>query len=301
MAIQLDVAYSSVVTGVGAFAAAPYYCAQGSEVTSKTACMLSSYLINVDALVQYTKDMASEDNIDDVHNIAQDNIWLFSGSLDTEVHQDTVKKTQQYFSNFVNAYKINSTFDVAAENAWVTNGYGNPCWYLGAPYLSHCQYDAAGYILKQLYGSLAAPKNQNFSNLYTFDQSEFVSSFDSGMVTYGWIYQPWSCLYNPNCKVHVALHGCGMNYGAIGDVFIKNTGLNTWAESNGIVIIYPQVLAQQVVNPAGCWDWWGYTGSDYAWKSGPQMLGIYNITQNIDTITSHYRPNISAKLSKTGN
>jgi hypothetical protein len=27
-------------------------------------------------------------------------------------------------------------------------------------------------------------------------------------------------------------------------------------------------------NPLGCWDWWGYTGTNYALKSAPQMAPI---------------------------
>jgi len=27
-------------------------------------------------------------------------------------------------------------------------------------------------------------------------------------------------------------------------------------------------------NPQGCWDWFGYTGANYATKSGLQMMAI---------------------------
>jgi hypothetical protein len=27
-------------------------------------------------------------------------------------------------------------------------------------------------------------------------------------------------------------------------------------------------------NPQGCFDWWGFTGKDYATKGGPQMKAI---------------------------
>ena len=25
------------------------------------------------------------------------------------------------------------------------------------------------------------------------------------------------------------------------------------------------------MNPHGCWDWWAYTGDDYAWRDGRQQ------------------------------
>ena len=28
------------------------------------------------------------------------------------------------------------------------------------------------------------------------------------------------------------------------------------------------------LNPQGCWDWWGYTGPDYATRKGPQVLTV---------------------------
>jgi hypothetical protein len=43
-----------------------------------------------------------------------------------------------------------------------------------------------------------------------------------------------------------------------------------WAEANNIVVLYPQLTTRQF-NPEGCWDWWGYSGSDYFVQSGPQM------------------------------
>jgi poly(3-hydroxybutyrate) depolymerase len=57
------------------------------------------------------------------------------------------------------------------------------------------------------------------------------------------------------------------------------TGLNDWAESNNLVILYPQATSNFLKNPEGCWDWWGYTGSDFAFKSGLQMSMVYAMYQ----------------------
>jgi hypothetical protein len=35
------------------------------------------------------------------------------------------------------------------------------------------------------------------------------------------------------------------------------------------------------LNPNACWDWWGYTGVDYAQKSGPQIQAIYAMLQRL--------------------
>jgi hypothetical protein len=65
--------------------------------------------------------------------------------------------------------------------------------------------------------------------------------------------------------------------------FVDGAGYNRWADSNRIVVLYPQVqprygLAigswQWLNNPFGCWDWWGYTGSDYATQGGVQIKAV---------------------------
>ena len=38
--------------------------------------------------------------------------------------------------------------------------------------------------------------------------------------------------------------------------------------------LYPQAVSNGTGNPNGCWDWWGYTGKNYAYKSSPQMKAI---------------------------
>jgi poly(3-hydroxybutyrate) depolymerase len=64
--------------------------------------------------------------------------------------------------------------------------------------------------------------------------------------------------------------------------FVKYAGFNEWAESNRIIILYPQTTKSDFVpyNPKGCWDWWGYTGLDYATKFAPQLVTVQNIVSS---------------------
>jgi len=45
-------------------------------------------------------------------------------------------------------------------------------------------------------------------------------------------------------------------------------------------VLYPQVNGS-LLNPRGCWDWFGYTGRDYATKSGPQMAAVKAMTDRL--------------------
>jgi poly(3-hydroxybutyrate) depolymerase len=74
---------------------------------------------------------------------------------------------------------------------------------------------------------------------------------------------------------HVALHGCAQSAESVGNKFYADAGYNHWADSNNILVLYPQVNKSMFPpNPQGCWDWWGYTGANYAHRSGPQMKAI---------------------------
>ena len=67
MAVQMHIAHSSRVKGVGALAAGPYYCAQGSLWTAMSNCMRPggwSPLPDINALKAQTERYAREGAID---------------------------------------------------------------------------------------------------------------------------------------------------------------------------------------------------------------------------------------------
>jgi hypothetical protein len=35
------------------------------------------------------------------------------------------------------------------------------------------------------------------------------------------------------------------------------------------------------MNPNGCWDWWGYSGEDYATKKGAQMQAVKQLIEAV--------------------
>ena len=94
----------------------------------------------------------------------------------------------------------------------------------------------------------------------------------------GWVYVPKRCAAGASCRLHVALHGCRQNSSDVGDAFVRNAGYNRWADSNDIVVLYPQT-GKGAVN--SCWDWWGYDDANYAKKSAPQMTAIMAMVELI--------------------
>ena len=80
--------------------------------------------------------------------------------------------------------------------------------------------------------------------------------------------------------MHVALRGCLQSTFLVQKCFIEDAGYNNWAETNRIVILYPSAMSG-VGNPNGCWDWYGFTGKDYAVKSSKQMTVLMKMIDRL--------------------
>lgn len=271
MAVQLHVAYSATFKkGAGVVAGGPYYCAEGSVLNATGRCMAHSSSIPVNNLVAATRNLADSGRIDPVANLADSKVYLFSGTRDSIVKTAVMDDLETYYRNFVPAGNIAYKKSIAAEHAFVTEDFGNSCSAKGTPYINDCDFDLAGAILGHLYGPLNARNEGELSGTFTeFDQSAFVSGH--GLAATGWIFVPQPCAAGAPCRLHVALHGCQQNSADIGQQFVRRTGYNRWADSNHLIVLYPQT------SPAAtnsCWDWWGYDSSHYADKTGPQMAAV---------------------------
>ena len=94
----------------------------------------------------------------------------------------------------------------------------------------------------------------------------------------GLLYTPPACAAGAACKLVVALHGCLSGQYLLGDEFPELANLDSYADTNNLVVLYPQAIASVIPgNPEGCWDWWGYDGPDFAVKTAPQMVTIMNM------------------------
>eukprot|EP01138_Halocafeteria_seosinensis_P000901 gb/GECG01000924.1/.p1 GENE.gb/GECG01000924.1/~~gb/GECG01000924.1/.p1 ORF type:complete len:384 (+),score=34.51 gb/GECG01000924.1/:1-1152(+) len=281
-AVQVHVAYSSSFIGVGVIAGGPFYCAYDNEVTALTTCMQDGKNIDADVLAGITRNTALFGFADDPSNIQHDFIWVLSARNDTVVDRMVVQKLQEYYLNFIDNphEQIRAVYDVDGEHSQLTNFYGNPCAKLGSPFINNCNYDAAGSILQHIYkGSLTKPDTHTFKGkIYEFNQAAFVDgtfwSLTFGLNPTGAVYVPPQCDGGQKkCILHVALHGCEMSLSQIQEKYVKYGGYNAWADANDIVILYPQAHSNPL-NPKGCFDWWGYSGTAYASNIGTQTLTI---------------------------
>lgn len=281
MAVQYQVAYSASVVGAGIIAGGTYYCARGSMMTAVGGCKGA----DVADLAALTRKRADAGQVDPVAKLAAHRVWLFSGTLDPLVPPATVADLAKYYAAFIPAAQVQLKNDLAAGHAMPTDSYGNKCDALAAPFISNCGYDAAGQLLQWIYGPLK-PRSTDAAagKLVEFDQSEFLAEPTThGMAGTGYVYIPAGCeAGGAGCKLHIALHGCVQDIGTIKDTYARNAGYNAWADSNRIVVLYPQAAAMvPMPNPKACWDWWGYDDPDYSVKNGRQLRAIKRMADRL--------------------
>jgi poly(3-hydroxybutyrate) depolymerase len=139
-------------------------------------------------------------------------------------------------------------------------------------------------MLAHLLGPLQPATSAAQGETLIFDQRPFVEGkpIDAGLADEAYVYVPPLCRSTP-CRLHVAFHGCRQSAAQIGRRFVDGAGYNAWADSNRLIVLYPQTMPRYGLtigswtwlnNPFGCWDWWGYSGSDYLTRAGPQIKAV---------------------------
>ncbi|MEU7873736.1 PHB depolymerase family esterase [Dactylosporangium sp. NPDC049140] len=283
MATQLQVAYSSRIAGTAVFAAGPYYCAQNNVAQALNGCgnnISPTYLSNLE---YYTRLWASYGWIDPVRNLSGKPVYVYHGGSDTSVRKSVTDDLAGYFRDFGASVQYNS--GSAAGHSWVTP-YGTvACSATASPYLDDCGTDPQRELLTKLLGGVAGPNPGPLGGrLVKFGQSAYAVNGNApglSMDASGFAYVPAACTAGQTCRLLVALHGCVQGYGAVGTSFVDRANLDQYADTNNIIVLYPQAAAS-AVNPNGCWDWWGYLGAtNYPIKGGAQLETIMNMVRQL--------------------
>lgn len=296
MAGQYQVAFSASIKGSGIVAGGPYYCAAEGGLSFTSVCMGQVPFMppNASLLYKAAQDFAKAGKIDALDNLKHARIYVFSGTKDSVVKPQAVNATVDFFKLAqVPATALKYENAVPAGHALITMKEGNPCEANASPYISHCTvggrgYDQAGKILAHIYGKLASAATTLSAQVQPFNQREFAAS-STAMADTAYVYIPKACQAGQkeggHCRVHVAFHGCKQSAATVGDQFYTETGYNRWADTNHLIVLYPQVDASTIpFNPSGCWDWFGYTGLDYATKSGAQMVAVQKMIERLQAM-----------------
>ena len=294
MAVQFHIAHSSIVVGAGILAAGPYYCAQGNAGAAYYNCREPgpwTPLPPLTLLKSQTEALAVAGRIDPLAGLKRARVWLFSGTRDRTVSLEVVEALAQYYRSYLAAGAVAYVHDVPAGHGMVTTDFGTACGATEAPFLNECQYDAAGQLLNHLLGPLQPPAERPGGRIIAFAQDEFATggAHALSLSNTGYVYVPAACA-KARCRVHVAFHGCHQSAEEIDLEFVRHAGYNRWADTNRLIVLYPQTTAREgvagmppdyIFNPYGCWDWWGYTGPAYHTKDGPQIRFVMSMLNRL--------------------
>ena len=285
MAAQMHFAYSKTVKkGAGIVAGGPVYCSQGNVAISVGPCMLDTASRNLPYLISVLNTWSGNGYIDPTSNMGGSKVYLLSGTIDSTVRQPVMNDLKTMYASYLPAASIQYKNNLAAEHSIPTDFFGSGCAVSGTPYVNNCNFDTAGEILKWLYGTLNAKNTGALGGSFiNFDQATFWGNFNPtahGMASSGYAYVPAACASGQSCRLHVAFHGCLQNAATVGSAFYQNAGYNRWADTNKMIVLYPQASAT-ANNPGGCWDWWGHDDVNFPAKSGGQMVAIKTMIDKI--------------------
>ena len=286
MAVQFHVAHSALVQGAGIIAAGPYYCAEGSMRHALGRCMQGNEEIPTDRLLGTTSQLGLDAAIDPIAGLADDRVWIFHGAADAVVRKPVVDALEAYYLALVNPERVTRVEHPDAGHTFPSrNAAAAPCATTESPFVGNCDFDGARTLLGHLYGPLDDGGESRPDGLVAFDQRPYAkSSGSAALAERGWLYVPAACKSGAAsaCRLHVVFHGCKQGASFVGDQFLQRSGYLEIAETNRVVLLFPQVEPSfQPLNPNGCWDWWGYEGEAYATQAGPQVRAVRSMIADL--------------------
>ena len=298
-AVQMHVAHSATFKGAAIYAGGVYWCAgAGGAATALANCggqtlptNQASYNSTLAASVAYLDAQSSLRTIDASSNLIGQPVYLWSGTQDTVVNPLEMADLDSEYRHYGARVQFDNQFPAA--HGWESPNGELSCGTLDSPFMVNCQvngvaYDSVKTWLTMFLGTLNARNNGKLTGtLYTFDQAEFGASSRVSMSATGSVFVPKACEQGKACGLVLALHGCKQEAARIGNRWVTEAGINEWADTNRLVVVYPDTIASSApepTNPNACFDWWGYSNQvdpNYALKSGLQMSVLYSRVQRV--------------------
>jgi hypothetical protein len=318
MTVQLHLAHSSRFCGAGIVAGGPYRCAgsfrgaavQAADAFEQSAINLCMHPLtpqtapNAERLAQLATATARTGEIDDIGNLGGQRVYIFTGGRDNVVASITVAQTRRFYELLGKGRtQIAWHSDREAGHALITdNPDDSPLDANQPPWLNNGGFMQSHAILQHIYAGLQPASDRLTGRLLRFDQTEFFGGEPRACLSqFGYVYVPRAVEQGAPARVHIALHGCKQGHDYVnfiygrpdsanqppyGNRYVTTTGYNHIADSNNIIVLYPQVEARDdnfAQNPDGCWDWWGYSSPDldYYSRNAIQISALYGMLRRL--------------------
>ncbi|WP_395342514.1 polyhydroxybutyrate depolymerase [Ningiella sp. W23] len=287
MATQLQLSHSETIVGAGIIGAGPYYCALGDIAIALGQCVnKASHSIENSPFIAQYETYVKEGLVAKPSSVSDDRVLLIHGKLDDTVNRTAADLLAQQYRMWLPESQFRYVNDQDFGHHMPTVNEGSDCAVSEAPYLGNCNYDGAGEILQHIYGKLNPPVEvKDNAALKHIDLGELTDLSGTSISDEAFIFVPQTCADGQTCSLHLSFHGCNQSSEFVQSAYAENAGFNRWAQSNSIVVLYPQIKKSMMMplNPQGCWDWWGYTGENYANKQGPQIRAMFEVIQALSS------------------
>lgn len=284
MAAQAQLAYPDLFPNAAIVAGGPYGCAGGKLEVALGTCMKGTPAPDVATLVARATQRAAAGTNGPLKALAHARVYLLHGRDDALVAPAVAEAGAHFYQQLRDSSPGLGGMQVTddGQRAFAHNlpvaASGDDCGKSVAPYLGHCGFDAAGEIFRQMFGKPLHAATTAHGELRSFDQDALrPDGADAFLARNGYVYLPPDCLAGKPCGLMVAFHGCKQNADAVGQAFVRDAGFNRWADAYDVAVLYPQTRASFApLNPQACWDWWGYSGTDYDTRQGVQLRWLVN-------------------------
>lgn len=284
MAAQFQLAHADWVKGAAVVAAGPLYCAQNNLMTALDHCInkVGSPIPLAD-LNKQLKDWSAQGLLATEQQIKQSKIWLLHGTADQKIAKPVADALHTQYQQWLPASQLRYVQDKNFAHHMPTLREGSACDSSEPPFLGKCNYDAAGEALKFLITNLKTAAQTSSGTIYPIDQQKVAGELAATMAEQGYLYVPKSCEQGQSCTLHISFHGCNQHAEAVGMAYVEKAGFNPYADSNNMVVLYPQTRSSNLMpmNPQACWDWWGYTDANYANRKGLQIQAVVKLAQSL--------------------
>lgn len=251
--------------------------------------------------IRLVREVEQDALIDPIAGLADQRVYVFTGTNDRVVHSSVVTATRDFYEGLYRDLGVTGArlqqqllfvghepagHAILTDNHWDQDIAENQPPYINSSAVDgHAGYMQSHRILDHIYSAQGArqPAESLSGTVHSFDQGQFTRGYGNraGMDDVGFVYVPAEVAAGkPARGVHICLHGCKQGYNFVdyvngrrdranripyGRRYVISTGYNAWADANDLIVLYPQVEARDdndIQNPDGCWDWWGYSSQD---------------------------------------
>lgn len=298
-AVNYQIAYSNNVSKVAIISGGAYNCGKDFEHV-KTHCLnpkSENMLPTFEHQQTIIKNFANQKLIDNPDNLKNHKVWLYAAKNDQTVNFLVMQNLNDFYNNIFQKNSDNQKQFVITENdnhVWVSNLAKNTCEIKGTPpYVNYCNgYDMAENYLKFLFSNqVSNDKNKNIKGRFIkFSQSDIQQKYNiknAEMADEGFAFIPKQCESKDNvekstCAIHFVLHGCSQSADMVDNNFVYQSGVWQYATNYNLIVVYPQTKKTEK-NPYSCWDFYAFTGENYATNKAPQLQTLNAIAKELQS------------------